>query len=860
MEDENKTPDARGLDYAAAFDAIPLPATLIDAAGVVLDVNQAFLDLAHTYGLALRKEDRIGGRIASFGATEEERVRFRAFIDEVLRTGETQDLEWAGENESGRALFWRIRARALSDASGEVAGGMVLREDITEAKGQQIRQDALRRVRDAVWQMENSEDIRDVLSALRTGLRELGVPFQDCGINLVHPDGDPPVVSYNSLGSDGEWQSPEDAWGGDLISRIWQEGALSYRPDLEAEDPHGEHPRYEEHFGHPVRSVVDVPFSRGTLALNSPLPNAFSDHHVAILRAMGEVLSEGFGRVEDLQNLEQRNRELEAEISERRRAEEATRESEHNLVAAQRLAHIGSWVWLLDTDQVACSDEMLRIWGYAPEKGGLTLQEVMGRIHSDDRDRVGEALERAVQGDVQYAEEFRLVLPDGSERLIHGMGHAERGTPGQRPVMRGTGQDITEHRQMELALEREHRMQQAEAAARVTIAEMDKPEDLCGLVEGILRSLRQVGVEHDDCAIQVVNVSGTGFVSVGVDGFAPGALELVTDRDSAPRIATANAERYPWVIDVWKTGKPRHDRCASEDSHMVPGMSVLDVPFSHGTLAINSNQPDAFCERHTAILKRFATVLSSGFQRFLDIVERRQAERELIRLERLRAVGQLSAGVSHNLNNILTSVLGPAQLLKRHTDDPALLGEIDRIIASGKRARDLVHQLHLSVRTREEESLQPVSVNTVVQQAVQAARPRWKDEPEADGVTIDVVADLGDVAPIRGGEAGLYDILTNLIFNAVDAMPSGGTITIRTETVADEVRVAFSDTGIGMDEETRTQVFEPFFTTKMDLGTGLGLATVYNTVTGWGGAIAVASSPGQGTTFTLSLPIWGAEV
>jgi len=106
----------------------------------------------------------------------------------------------------------------------------------------------------------------------------------------------------------------------------------------------------------------------------------------------------------------------------------------------------------------------------------------------------------------------------------------------------------------------------------------------------------------------------------------------------------------------------------------------------------------------------------------------------------------------------------------------------------------------------------------------------------------------------------LHDIFTNLIFNAVDAMPEGGRINIQTRMAADQVLITISDTGIGMDEETCRRIFEPFFTTKMDIGTGLGLSTVYNTVSRWGGGIEVDSSPARGTTFNLHFPACPEEV
>ncbi len=283
-----------------------------------------------------------------------------------------------------------------------------------------------------------------------------------------------------------------------------------------------------------------------------------------------------------------------------------------------------------------------------------------------------------------------------------------------------------------------------------------------------------------------------------------------------------------------------------------------------------------------------------------DITDRKRTEQELIRLERLRALGEMSAGVSHNLNNILVGVLGPAQLLHRRMDDPQALRQVEGIITSARRARDLVQRLHRAVRGGEEGDWQPVEVNRVAQEAVQAAQPRWKDESEARGISIRMVFDLEEDLPeVQGTEAGLHDILINLLFNAVDAMPEGGRITITTKRKTDRdepgkrrsgetekrqnrngdaenpplspspllpvgdagggwVEVVVEDTGIGMDEKTRRRVFEPFFTTKLDVGTGLGLATVYGTVTRWGGLIDVESAPGRGTTFTLLLPVWTA--
>ena len=231
----------------------------------------------------------------------------------------------------------------------------------------------------------------------------------------------------------------------------------------------------------------------------------------------------------------------------------------------------------------------------------------------------------------------------------------------------------------------------------------------------------------------------------------------------------------------------------------------------------------------------------------------------MVRLERLRALGEMSAGISHNLNNMLTGILGPAQMIQTATDDPEVLADVDTILTSAQRAGDLSKRLYRAARG-ESDHTEPVPVNEVVAQVVRTATPKWKDTPEARGISIDVITNLEDVPPILGTKSGLHDILTNLLFNAVDALPDGGTVVIGSEPVEKRIRLTVTDTGIGMDTETRKRAFDPFFTTKMDTGTGLGLATVYGTVSQWGGTVEVESTPGVGTTFTIHLPAWKAAL
>ncbi|MDA1088680.1 MAG: ATP-binding protein, partial [Verrucomicrobia bacterium] len=149
-----------------------------------------------------------------------------------------------------------------------------------------------------------------------------------------------------------------------------------------------------------------------------------------------------------------------------------------------------------------------------------------------------------------------------------------------------------------------------------------------------------------------------------------------------------------------------------------------------------------------------------------------------------------------------------------------------------------------------------VDLSKVVREVIDLTMPKWKTEPERRGCSINIETDLADVPLIETPGSAWQEILSNLIFNAVDALPEGGIIGVSTRCEAGQIELSVADTGIGMDEETRRRVFEPFFTTKgAESGTGLGLSTVWGLVRGMGGRVRLESQPGAGTTFVISMPL-----
>jgi CheY-like chemotaxis protein len=224
----------------------------------------------------------------------------------------------------------------------------------------------------------------------------------------------------------------------------------------------------------------------------------------------------------------------------------------------------------------------------------------------------------------------------------------------------------------------------------------------------------------------------------------------------------------------------------------------------------------------------------------------------------------MASGVAHDFNNVLAKILGFNELLlawpENLNDKDKVKKYIQMTSAAAQEAVNIVNRLREFYRHRKESDVyQPVDVNEIVTQAVVLTQPKWKDQMMASGATVVVETDLKDVPPVRGSESDLRESLINLLFNAVDAVPQGGTITVATGTEDNSVVIQVRDTGRGMTEEVRQRCFEPFFTTKGERGTGLGLAIVYGIVQRHGGSIDVQSEPGKGTVFVIRLPIFQAE-
>jgi PAS domain S-box-containing protein len=239
------------------------------------------------------------------------------------------------------------------------------------------------------------------------------------------------------------------------------------------------------------------------------------------------------------------------------------------------------------------------------------------------------------------------------------------------------------------------------------------------------------------------------------------------------------------------------------------------------------------------------------------LTEVRTTQSQMLQMEKMRAVGELASGVAHDFNNALMAILGYTELAEDDIEDPqALTAHLAIIKKAAQDASSTVQRLQRFARQRVATHGEPTDLNAVVKDVVELTRPRWRDAAQKEGSLYEVRTVLMPLPPIMGEPSGLREVLMNIVYNALNAMPHGGRLTLTTRRHgAEEVEVEIADTGIGMAPEVADRIFEPFFTTRGVEGSGLGLAVSWTIVQRHGGHIAVESVPGQGARFFVRLPV-----
>jgi signal transduction histidine kinase/ActR/RegA family two-component response regulator/uncharacterized membrane protein affecting hemolysin expression len=374
-----------------------------------------------------------------------------------------------------------------------------------------------------------------------------------------------------------------------------------------------------------------------------------------------------------------------------------------------------------------------------------------------------------------------------------------------------------------------------------------------------------------DAAAATMTVSTVGAASQGLS-----AGVGLNERDSVPVDANGLSRcvrgQLVYEPDVREMAYPFPQRVAAGGlcSLVIAPLIVEKQVF--GAFIAARREANAFtsgeCEflqqlsQHVALASHQAQ-LHGALQHAYD--DLRQSQHTVMQQERLRALGQMASGIAHDINNAISPIaLYTESMLER---EPNLSDRARASLTTIQRAIEdvagTVARMREFYRPREPQlELALVDLNRIVEQVIEFTRAKWYDLPQQRGVAVELRTELADDLPsVMGAEGEIRDALTNLIFNAVDAMPEGGTLSVRTRadpgaagTLA--VRIMVSDTGIGMDEETRRRCLEPFFTTKGERGTGLGLAMVYGMIQRHSAEMEVTSGIGQGTSIHLVFPAY----
>jgi signal transduction histidine kinase/ActR/RegA family two-component response regulator len=401
-------------------------------------------------------------------------------------------------------------------------------------------------------------------------------------------------------------------------------------------------------------------------------------------------------------------------------------------------------------------------------------------------------------------------------------------------------------------------------------------DDLRSIYQVVLRTLEEdLGLDFGcvcdyDATLQELTV-----IHVGVRS-QPLALELaLTEQAHIPIDANGLSRcargQLVYEADIAEVKKPFPQKLASAGLRSLVAAPLLDESRVFGVFIAARRERQSFssgeCEflqqlsEHVALAAHQAQLHTSLQQAYDDLRETQQAA---VQQERLRVLGQMASGIAHDINNAISPMALSTELLLESESElsPRARKHLEMIQRGTEDVARTVARIQEFSRQHESQlKLSPVHINALVQQVVDLTRARWSDMPQQQGIMIELRSEFApDLPAILGAESEVREALINLIFNAVDAMPSGGALTLRTRIMEHSpgpsklrnVLVEVADSGVGMDEETRRRCLEPFFTTKGERGTGLGLAMVYGVVQRHSADLEIESTAGKGTTVRLS--------
>ncbi|HEX4843338.1 MAG TPA: PAS domain S-box protein [Limnobacter sp.] len=564
---------------------------------------------------------------------------------------------------------------------------------------------------------------------------------------------------------------------------------------------------------------------------------------------------------------------IERDITDRKAAEMALKEGQERFRLLASATKDSIWDWDVQTNQIWWSDGYEKQFGYKLSDIDPQIGSWSSRVHPEDFGQVKESLDHAIEtGADSWQAEYRFRHANGAWLDVLDRGYIIRDAEQRAIRMIGGLTDMTHIRQ-------------AERLSRSQLSRMSLLNEIT----------RAIGARHDlESIYQVVTNS--------IENELPAEFSLTASYDMASETITfmsMGQKTVPMAADIGfflhksvpargvhlaraiqgefvyqpnlggslcLTGEGMHEKAGLDSMVIAPLMKEGTVL---GIITAARRGLDSFSQEELDFMKQLAEHVGLALAQISLLNELqgayenlKQTQQLVLQQERLRALAEMAGGIAHDINNAISPVA-------LYTD--ALLNSEKQLSERGRKqlttiqlaiddvARTVERMSQFSRGNDEVAPLTPVDIRQVCEQSMELTRARWHDIPQRSGLRIEFeITCQADLSPIDASETELREALTNLIFNAVDALPTGGTISLDARLAVFNkqswVCIAVKDNGIGMSEETQKRCLEPFYTTKGERGTGLGLAMVYGIVKRMGGAVDIASRLGEGTTVTIRLP------
>jgi len=915
------------------LDAIPYPAWIKDTNGRYLVVNTPWLDYIN-----LQSGDCIGK--TSFDLFSHEAAQKHHEEDqEVLATGKQLRLQKV-KHKHGNDFWIEITKGPLCVDPVGIVGTIGIARDISDIKRSEMSLDRINRAlvtltkcNEVLVRAEHEAELLDTVCRIVAGNKG----YFHAWVGYKENDAAKTVRSMAQAGyEEGFTENLNITWddterGQCPTAAAIREGIPCLVKDCQ-NDPRCA-PWREEFRKYGYASVLSVPLKSGKEVLGALTvyglePDAFDNEEIELLVQLADDIAYGILSLRT--------------AAEHRQSSEALAKSEHILAEAQAIAHLGSWEYDLEKDEEYRSAEFFRILGQHSRKTGLAQDSVFDYIHPQDRENVLNRLTDALEKGKSYDVEYRIIRPDGVERIVHAQGKIHKNSDGKATKFIGTALDITEGKILE---EKQQQLielvenssdlvgiaslsgeityinsaglkmvgvESYEVVRKSPITSFIAEEDQQESVE-IFQEILQKGRWRGEFTLRNL-ISGLTFpveancFIINKQTGTPIAIAAVCRnisrrkknetaiRESEARFRSLVETTTDWIweIDensVYTYASPKIRDLLGYEPDEIIGKTPFDLmpPEEAQQLAeefevIKASRAsfsgienvNLHKDEHLVAVETSGVPVFDADGRFCsyrgisrDITARKKLEQQFLQAQKMEAIGQLAGGIAHDFNNILTATIGYQHLLSARIEDEKARHYLEQLSSLAEKASVLTRDL-LTFSRKQEKDFNPkaINLNNIIEKLEKMLKRLIGEDIEFETILHE------DHLPVMAVANQVEQVLMNLTTNARDAMPNGGFLTVKTEVLeitSDFLRIhgfgkpgkyallSVSDSGTGMDEQTRTRVFEPFFTTKeVGRGTGLGLATVYGIINQHNGHINVYSEPGEGTAFQIYLPLVGA--